>query len=157
LPEVCVHGITSLTQLNHRVPTVSFTHRSRTPRQIAEQLAERNAVCEFKKIVEYMTGLNPDSVSEADKTTTGSARCLALLYEGIDPIEKVRTVLGSTDPSKAEPGTVRSDFGRDLMRNGAHASDSPESATRERKIVGLASDSETGTCDIQKIIAEYLG
>lgn len=124
--------------------------------KIAEQLAERNAVCEFNKIVEYMTGINPESVPEAEKDSTGSARCLALLYEGIDPIDKVRTVLGSTDPSKAEPGTVRSDFGRDLMRNGAHASDSPESAVRERKIVGLASDSESDTCDIQKIIREYL-
>ncbi|MCD6303984.1 MAG: nucleoside-diphosphate kinase, partial [Planctomycetes bacterium] len=60
-----------------------------------------------------------------------------LLYEGPDAIRKIRTVLGSTDPSKAEPGTVRSDFGRDLMRNGAHASDSPENALRERRIVGL--------------------
>jgi len=41
LPDVCVHGITNLTQLNDRVPTVSFTHRSRTPGQIAERLAER--------------------------------------------------------------------------------------------------------------------
>ncbi|MEI6246236.1 MAG: sulfatase-like hydrolase/transferase, partial [Acidobacteriota bacterium] len=43
-------------------------------------------------------------------------------------------------PGHTEPGTVRSDFGRDLMRNGAHASDSPENAVRERGIVGLAGD-----------------
>ncbi|MCK5114041.1 MAG: nucleoside-diphosphate kinase [Phycisphaerae bacterium] len=124
---------------------------------VAEHLAERNAICEFQKIVEYMTGIDPNSIPESEKATAGSARCLALLYEGVDPIEKVREVLGSTDPSKAEPGTVRSDFGRDLMRNGAHASDSPESAIRERKIVGLAPDSEIDTCDVQKIIREYLG
>ncbi|MEI7837960.1 MAG: nucleoside-diphosphate kinase, partial [Planctomycetota bacterium] len=79
----------------------------------------------------------------------------AMLYEGPDAIEKIRTVLGATDPTKAEPGTVRSDFGRDLMRNGAHASDSAENALRERKIVGLAA-TETGTCDVAEIINNYL-
>jgi nucleoside diphosphate kinase len=123
---------------------------------VADLFAERNATCEFNKIVEYMTGINPGSISEDEKSTASNAKCLAMLYEGVDAIEKVRTVLGSTDPSKAEPGTVRSDFGRDLMRNGAHASDSPDSATRERKIVGLAPESEQGTCDITDIINEYL-
>ena len=45
--------------------------------------------------------------------------------------------MGNTDPTKAEEGTIRIDYGHDLMRNGAHASDSVESADRERKIVGL--------------------
>jgi nucleoside diphosphate kinase len=125
--------------------------------KIGDMFAERNATCEFNKIVEYMTGVNPDTVAEEDKATTTDARCLALLYEGVDAIEKVRTVLGSTDPSKAEPGTVRSDFGRDLMRNGAHASDSPENALRERKIIGLADDSETDSCDFTDVIRDYLG
>ena len=78
-----------------------------------------------------------------------------MLYEGPNAIEKIRNVLGSTDPTKAEPGTVRSDFGRDLMRNGAHASDSPENAMRERKIAGLA-ETETDTCDVAEIINKYL-
>ena len=46
---------------------------------------------------------------------------------------------------------MRSDFGRDLMRNGAHASDSPENALRERKIVGLY-ETEKGTCDMIEIV-----
>ncbi len=125
--------------------------------QVAGLFAERNATCEFNRIVEYMTGMNPARIPEAEKASASNARCLAMLYEGIDAVEKVREVLGSTDPSKAEPGTVRSDFGRDLMRNGAHASDSPESAVRERKIVGLAEDSETGTCDVAEIINAHLG
>jgi len=124
---------------------------------LSDRLAERNAVTEFNKIVEYMTGVNPDDVSsESEKATAGRAKCLAMLYEGPGAIEKIRTVLGSTDPTKAEPGTVRSDFGRDLMRNGAHASDGLENALRERKIVGLA-ETEKDTCDVQKIINEYLG
>jgi nucleoside diphosphate kinase len=122
---------------------------------LADHLAERNATCEFNKIVEYMTGIAPESIDEADKATASNAKCMAMLYEGPDAIAKVRDALGSTDPSKAEPGTVRSDFGRDLMRNGAHASDSPENAIRERKIVGLA-ESETDTCDISDLINAYL-
>ncbi|HUS47423.1 MAG TPA: nucleoside-diphosphate kinase [Phycisphaerae bacterium] len=123
---------------------------------VADMLAERNAVCEFNKIVEYMTGVNPSAVADAGvKATASKTKCLALLYEGPEAIAKVRTVLGSTDPLKAEPGTVRSDFGRDLMRNGAHASDSPDSSLRERRIVGLAA-TEKGTCDVKQIIEAYL-
>ncbi len=124
--------------------------------KIGDMFAERNANCEFNKIVEYMTGVNPAAVADKDKATASDARCLALLYEGVDAIEKVRTVLGSTDPNKAEPGTVRSDFGRDLMRNGAHASDSAENAVRERKIIGLAKDSEAEKSDFVDAIREFL-
>ena len=124
--------------------------------KVAELLKERNAVCEFNKIVEYMTGVNPEDITdESEKATASRTKCLALLYEGPDAIERIRTVLGSTDPTKAEPGTVRSDFGRDLMRNGAHASDSPENALRERKIIGLTGD-EAGPSDVERIIGEYL-
>ena len=123
---------------------------------LAEHLAERNAVTEFNKIVEYMTGVDPHEIKDpAEKTAPSKTRCLAMLYEGPGAIEKIRAVLGSTDPAKAEPATVRSDFGRDLMRNGAHASDSVESALREREIVGLA-ETETDTCDVADTINEYL-
>lgn len=123
---------------------------------IADRFAERNAICEFNKIVEYMTGVHPDGVSAEEKASASRARCLALLYEGPDAIEKIRAVLGSTDPAKAQPGTVRSDFGRDLMRNGAHASDSPENAERERRIVGLAEDEAAGSAGIERLINDYL-
>lgn len=123
---------------------------------LADRLAERNAITEFNRIVEYMTGVNPDDITDpAEKATASKTKCLAMLYEGPGAIEKIRKVLGSTDPSKAEPATVRSDFGRDLMRNGAHASDSPDSALRERSIVDLAK-TETGTCDVSRLIYEYL-
>ena len=50
-------------------------------------------------------------------------------------VEKIRGILGPTDPSKAQPGSVRREFGRDVMVNAAHASDSPENAARELKII----------------------
>lgn len=124
--------------------------------KVADLLAERNAAAEFSRIVEYMTGVNPDDVTDpAQRATASKTKCLALLYEGPDAVDKIRTVLGSTDPTKAEPGTVRSDFGRDLMRNGAHASDSPASAVRERGIVGLL-EGEKDACDVSAIIHAYL-
>ena len=123
---------------------------------LADRLAERNAVAEFDKIVQYMTGVNPTEISDpAAKATASKTKCLALLYEGPDAIDKVRAVLGSTDPDKAEPGTVRSDFGRDLMRNGAHASDSAQSAVREREIIGMTR-TETDTCDVTETINKYI-
>jgi len=124
---------------------------------LADHLAERNATAEFNKIVEYMTGVNPSEIDEAAKATTSKTTCLGLLYEGPGAIEKIRNALGATNPDKAEPGTVRSDFGRDLMRNGAHASDSPDNAIRERNIVGLM-DTEAAPeeCDVVRLINEAL-
>ena len=119
-------------------------------------LAGRNAITEFNNIVEYMTGVDPDEVTdEAEQRTASRTKCLALVYEGIDAIEKIRRVLGSTDPTKAEPGTVRSDFGRDLMHNGAHASDSPDNAMRERAIVGM-SDDDPYAWQFKDVIEDYL-
>ncbi|MBN1808401.1 MAG: nucleoside-diphosphate kinase [Planctomycetes bacterium] len=106
---------------------------------MAKVLAKKNAHAEFVKIVQYMTGYDPDDLPEGfDASSPGRSMCLALLYQGIDAVRKIRDRLGPTDPSKAEAGTVRRDYGADLMRNGAHASDSPESASRERSIIGLS-------------------
>ena len=101
-------------------------------------LADLNAQTEFAKIVQYMTGVDPRTIkTPADREKPGPVRCLALLYRGEDAIEKIRRWQGATNPEKAEAGTVRSDFGRDLMRNAAHASDSAENARRERQIIGM--------------------
>ena len=39
--------------------------------------------------------------------------------------------MGTTDPAKAEPGTIRADFGVDIQRNAVHGSDSVETAENE--------------------------
>ena len=136
--------------------TFSFPFTMADAEKVADLLAERNATAEFNRIVEYMTGVNPEEVQDAaEKKRASRTKCLALLYEGPDAIRKIRRVLGSTDPTKAEPGTVRSDFGRDLMRNGAHASDSPESCDRERKIIGLGDD-EPHAEEFAQLIERYL-
>jgi len=123
----------------------------------ASRLAARNATAEFNKIVEYMTGVNPAGLDEEAKATMSKTTCLGLLYEGPGAIGKLRDVLGATNPDKAEPGTVRSDFGRDLMRNGAHASDSPENAIRERRIVGLLeTEADAESCDVCRTINQHV-
>ena len=54
---------------------------------------------------------------------------VALAAEGV--IEKVRALVGPTDAKKAAPGTIRGDFGVDVMVNVVHASDSLETAKGE--------------------------
>ena len=54
---------------------------------------------------------------------------IALAADGV--IEKVRALLGPTDSKKAAPGTIRGDFGVDVMINVVHASDSLEAAKVE--------------------------
>ena len=109
-----------------------------TIEKLTDLLADSNARHEFNRIVEYMTGVNPVEVRDpADNRKPGKMRCLALLYRGENAVAKIRERLGATDPGKAAPGTVRSTFGADLMKNAAHASDSVASAERERGIIGL--------------------
>ena len=121
---------------------------------IADVLKTPNAQFEFNRIVEYMTGVNPDALEPgADRSAPGKEKCLALLYQGVDAVNKIRERLGATDPTKAAAATVRSSFGRDLMKNAAHASDSVENALRERRIVGLLDKDD---CQVSVIINEYL-
>ena len=56
---------------------------------------------------------------------------VAMALEGDDAIGRVRTLLGPTDSTAAEKGTIRGDFGVDMMTNVCHASDSPENAAIE--------------------------
>ena len=62
----------------------------------------------------------------------------AVVIEGVRCIEGFRALAGSTDPTKAPPGSIRGDLGRDWgqgsTQNIVHGSDSPESAAREIEI-----------------------
>lgn len=67
------------------------------------------------------------------ETFMRSVPVIALVLEGDDIVAKIRDMLGVTDSTKAAPGTIRAEFGVDMMVNVAHASDSPESAEKEVK------------------------
>ncbi len=62
----------------------------------------------------------------------------AIVIEGERCIEGFRSLAGATDPTKAAPGTIRGDLGRDwghsVTQNVVHGSDSAESAEREIEI-----------------------
>jgi len=62
-----------------------------------------------------------------------STPIIALALKGENAVERVRTLIGPTDSKKAEKGTIRGDFGVDVMVNIVHASDSPENAEIELK------------------------
>ena len=50
---------------------------------------------------------------------------------GENAIVRWRDLMGATDPAKAEPGTIRRDFGQNIEQNATHGSDAPETAGRE--------------------------
>ncbi len=56
---------------------------------------------------------------------------VAVLEGPQDTFKVVRTLMGSTNPRDAAPGTIRGDLGIELTENLVHGSDSPESAARE--------------------------
>ncbi|MFC1957949.1 nucleoside-diphosphate kinase [Chloroflexota bacterium] len=63
-----------------------------------------------------------------------STPIIAIVLEGEKAVEAIRKAMGATDPTKAEPGTIRHDFGMDIQRNAVHGSDSPENAEKEIKL-----------------------
>jgi len=60
-----------------------------------------------------------------------SSPVIAMALEGEDVISRARDLLGPTDSTKADPGTIRGDLGVNMQKNVCHASDSPESAAVE--------------------------
>lgn len=109
-------------------------------RPLCEKIAPTFAKNQFEDIVEFMTGFRPSAVPEEEKATRAGAECLGLIYEGDNAVSKIREILGATDPTKAKPGSVRREFGTNIMVNAAHASDSPENAKREMGIIDIAGD-----------------
>ena len=62
----------------------------------------------------------------------GRSPALLMVVEGPgDTWKVVRTLMGTTNPKEAAPGTIRGDFGIELTENLVHGSDGPESAERE--------------------------
>jgi nucleoside-diphosphate kinase len=60
-----------------------------------------------------------------------SGPAIVLALESADAIKKWRTLMGATDPAKAEPGTIRKEFGASIEHNATHGSDAPETAAFE--------------------------
>jgi len=86
-----------------------------TPEMAARHYAEHRSKSFYDELVEHIT----------------SAPIFAMVVEGPSAVRVVRRMMGATNPLEAEPGTVRGDFGLNVLRNVVHSSDSLESAERE--------------------------
>ena len=86
-----------------------------TDDQAKEFYAEHKERPFFNSLIEYMT----------------SAPVVLQVLKGDGAIAKNREVMGATNPSEANPGTIRKDFAKDIEANSIHGSDSSESAKRE--------------------------
>jgi nucleoside diphosphate kinase len=98
-----------------------------------------------------MAGRAPSECDPALLKEPGTEKCIALVYEGVEAVRKIRDVLGPTDPSKAPPGSIRREFGQTIMVNAAHASDSEENAKRE---IGIVNPGEN---IFKRVIEEFYG
>ncbi len=105
---------------------------------------------QFERIVEFMAGIKPSDCKAEDLDKPGLVKCMVLVYEGKDAVQKIRTILGATDPNKAAAGTIRREFGSNIRVNAAHASDSTENAVREMGVL----QAEKNSCS--SLIESYL-
>ena len=123
----------------------------KTMSSLSDTFGQDMAIDQYDQIIEFMTGYRPENcTSEEDMLNPGKVKSMVLVYEGKNAINKIREVLGPTDPTKAPGGTIRREFGQNVMINTAHASDSVENALREMKII----DVEHSNCS--SIMQEYL-
>jgi nucleoside diphosphate kinase len=120
-------------------------------KQLGDVLGPAFGDNQFDNIVRFMSGHAPSDIPEADWIKPGTERCVALVYEGVEAVRKIRDVLGPTDPSKAPPGSIRREFGQTIMVNAAHASDSEENAVREMGIVNV------GENNFRQVVEEFYG
>jgi nucleoside diphosphate kinase len=120
-------------------------------KQLGETLCATFGDNQFENIIRFMSGHAPSELPREEWTKPGTEKCIALVYEGVNAVAKIRDVLGPTDPSKAPPGSIRREFGSTIMINAAHASDSPENAKREMGIVNV------GENNFRQIIEETYG
>jgi len=89
----------------------------------------------WDSIIEFMAGKKPSECQLEERDIPGSEKSIAIVYQGEDAVRRIRDVLGPTDPAKAPPGSIRTEFGQTTMTNAAHASDSAENAKREMAII----------------------
>ena len=103
--------------------------------QVSRELAERH----YHKLKQEKGEQIFEDVLKYIQGNYHTKRVFALVYEGVDAINKVRKIAGSTNPEKAHPTTIRGQYGRihsetKVFENVMHCSDSKEEAEREISI-----------------------
>jgi nucleoside-diphosphate kinase len=98
---------------------IDSKRRIRIDRELAERhYAEHREKPFFGELVDFIT----------------SGDVIVAKVTGPEAISVLRTLMGATDPAKADPGTIRGDYGKVITENLVHGSDSPESARRELEL-----------------------
>lgn len=112
---------------------------------LAGQVLQRFEKAGFEIVAAKMARLEPPILREhyahvadlpffPDIEAFMSSRPVVLMaLQGENVINRVRELLGPTDSTKAPAGSIRGDFGTDMMRNVVHASDGPDTAAAELK------------------------
>ena len=86
-----------------------------TPEQAKANYAEHEGKPFYEGLIAYVT----------------SGPVVKMVVSGEGAVSKVRSLMGSTNPAEAAPGTIRGDFGLSMDENVIHGSGSTESAERE--------------------------
>ena len=117
-PDAVKRGLAG--QILARVEAAGFTVRAMRLHHLTKQEAESFYAVHRER--PFFSGLT-DFMS--------SGPCVLLGLEAPDAIAKWRTLMGATDPGKADAGTLRKEFGSSIERNATHGSDAPETAAFE--------------------------
>lgn len=105
--------------LRNRFRIQSMEMRTLSPDLARRFYAEHDGKPFFNDLVDYIT----------------SGTVIALRLQGEDAVQRLRQLVGATNPADAVPGTLRYMFGTSLQENAVHASDSTGSAERELRIL----------------------
>jgi nucleoside diphosphate kinase len=62
--------------------------------------AQRAAAENWESIVEFMAGRKPSECPREERSAAGTEKSIAIVYQGVDAVRKIRDVLGPTDPSQ---------------------------------------------------------
>ena len=104
---------------------------------LEKKLGAKSGRENWESIIEFMAGKKPSECAAEERQAAGTEKSIAIVYQGVNAVRKIRDVLGPTDPAKAPPGSIRKEFGQTIMINAAHASDSIENAKREMAIIRI--------------------
>jgi nucleoside-diphosphate kinase len=103
-----------------RIEDAGFQIRAMHRVQLTKQAAEGfYAVHRERSFFDSLTGF------------MSSGPAIVMVLEAPDAIRKWRTLMGATDPAKADSGTIRREFAQSIERNATHGSDAPETAASE--------------------------
>ena len=110
----CIGKIISKFESNRLFPKFIKTHNLKKSEAIKFYSIHKNEKF-FNELVNYMC----------------SGQIVVMILTGENAVMNNRELMGSTDPKKANPGTIRYEFGEDISLNAVHGSDSEENAKKE--------------------------